>query len=184
MTYLRFAAFRSIVLMMAIAAGFSAIAQEQDTTDALDTRALISELRNDVLRVSIEARVLGPEGQQLWNMNMDELTVPGRGVLLRINGENIVIQVEFTPYRQEDRNIMLLAQGSTWISGSEDNKVRYQTSLKSIPIELGTPVVYYPLGVESGDGDRPNLEIELVVSSYAQSENEANEPVETQSQDQ
>ncbi len=136
-----------------------------------DPSAILQELQNDVLRVFISARVIGSDESILWNMELDELTVPGRGVDVRLNGQNVVVEVEFTPYRQEEQTIMLVAQGQTWITNDEDNKVRYQTSLKSIPVNSGEPVVFYPLGVDPGNGNTVNLELEITVSNYAVSEN-------------
>ncbi|AHC14204.1 hypothetical protein [Salinispira pacifica] len=134
-----------------------------------DPNEILRELENDVLRVYIQARILGSGEDSsgvIWNMEMDELTVPGRGVKVRLNGQNLVVEVEFTPYRQENETIMLVAQGQTWVQNSSEDKLRYQTSLKSIPVDTGEPVVFYPLGVDTSNGSSVNLELEITVSNY------------------
>lgn len=124
------------------------------------------DFQKDVLRVLIYARIKGSDGTVLWEMKMDKLTVPGRGVNVRLNGDNLVVEVEFTPYLQPDNTIMLVAQGQTWVTSNEENKLRYQTSLKSIPVNAGEPVVFYPLGVDPDNANSVNLELEVTISNY------------------
>lgn len=150
--------------------------EEGSSTLPRDPSEILKELENDVLRVYIQARILGSgddSSRVIWNMEMDELTVPGRGVKVRLNGQNLVVEVEFTPYRQENQTIMLVAQGQTWVQSSSEDKMRYQTSLKSIPVDTGEPVVFYPLGVDTSNGSSVNLELEITVSNYRLSENQA-----------
>jgi hypothetical protein len=177
---------RILVSLLATVAAFPSgmIAQENSAEStgriAATPEAILQELQNDVLRVLISARVLDgdlEEGAEvIWSMEIDELTVPGRGVNVRLNGDNIVVEVEFTPYRQQDQTIMLVAQGQTWVTSDEENKLRYQTSLKSIPINAGEPVVFYPLGLnradgssinlDASDGSPLNLELEITVTNF------------------
>jgi methionine-rich copper-binding protein CopC len=158
------------VLALIAAAPHISVAQEESAEAqgriAGTPEAILQEFQDDVLRVFIAARVMGSDGTALWNMDIDELTVPGRGVNVRLNGQNIVVEVEFTPYRQADTTIMLIAQGQTWITSDAENKLHYQTSLKSIPINAGEPVIFYPLGIDSGDGSTLNLELEITVTNF------------------
>ena len=144
------------------------MAQEAENTeqDFSDPHAILEKLQSEVLRILIQARVLSANRDVIWNVGIDELTIPGRGVELRLNGGNIVVDVEFTPFRQRNNTIMLVAQGETWIKNDSNDRIRYQTSMKSIPINSGAPVIFYPLGVDPRDGNTVNLELEVTVSQY------------------
>lgn len=126
----------------------------------------IEELSDDVLRLFIKTRVLGSDSEVLWDFDITEWTIPGRGVDLHLNGGNIVVDVEFIPFRQKNRTITLVAQGEAWVRHQSDNKMRYQTSIKSIPINSGSSVIFYPLGVNPDNGRTTNLELEITISEY------------------
>ncbi len=164
----------SILIFLFLAIQSSLLAQDAAESGAgahtagmpLDPEAILRQLQNDVLRVIIRARVIAEDDTVVWNMEMDELTVSGRGVEIRLNGENLAVKVQFTPYRQEKDSIMLVAQSQNWVKNANNNKLIYQTSLKSLSVTTDEPVLFYPLGVDPDNGNRLNLELEIMISRY------------------
>lgn len=149
----------------------SAPAQESATNRTLEL------LEGRALQVSITARIIEDGEETVWNMDLTRVTISGRAVTVRLEGSNVVVVANFTPYREDDNSILLVAQGQTWLTGSEENDpVRYRTAFKSLPMRLGEPVVFLPLG------DRPidmnidteeygvfNIELEVNVEPYTAS---------------
>ena len=87
----------------------------------------------------------------------------------RLVGENIRIDVVFTPYQEEDGNLLLVAQGQVWYSEvSEVSKVktRYLTSIQSLPVSLGEKVLFFPLGVSNEEAGTKTLNIQLEVEIF------------------
>ncbi|MGI9256330.1 MAG: hypothetical protein ACR2PY_05295 [Salinispira sp.] len=121
---------------------------------------------DNILRIYINVRVLQNNNEVIWNFDIDEWTIPGKGVDLHLSGGNIIVDVEFVPFRNRNETITLIAQGEAWVRNNTDNKMRYQTSLKSIPINSGAPVIFYPLGIDAGNEQSANLELEILVSEY------------------
>ena len=159
-----------VLFFCLIFAGLPGIsAQEGGTNDSsqiTNTVQILEELQNDVLRIFIRARVLKSDQHVLWNIDIDELTIPGRGVNVRLNSDNMVADVEFIPFRQVDDTIMLIAQGQAWVEDNVHNKLSYKTSMKSIPVNTGESVFFYPLGVDPHNDERMNLELEIMVTQY------------------
>lgn len=102
-------------------------------------------LVDDVLQVNIVARTL-PEDNNTLYVTRSQLTIPGRPIEIKFQGENIYINATLTPYFMDNGNLFLVAQGQIW-SSSPENAVKYLTSFTSIPVNLGEKVLFFPLGM-------------------------------------
>lgn len=162
---------RSIALVMILLAATAAGAIEID--DVL--RAILDQ----ALAVSIVARVTENGRETVTSYELTQVTISGRAVRLRLEGGNLTIVAEFTPYENDDQSILLLAEGQVWLTTPQNETVQYRTSQKSIPIELGETVLFYPLGrtfdvdlrdVEGDDEDRLNIELQVQVAPYSSAE--------------
>jgi hypothetical protein len=98
----------------------------------------------------------------------------GRPVNMKLIGENVVVNVQFTPYQQENGRSLLVAQGQIWISVPNEG-VRYQTTLQSIPMEFGEQVYFFPLG-KVHSGNEASIEIRLELHPYQENAEPAAEP--------
>ena len=79
-------------------------------------------------------------------------------------GNNIVLQAKLTPYRAEDGSLILVAQGQIWIKESTlDNAVRYLSTFKSIPINFGETIFFFPLGLSKEISESKAFNIELAI---------------------
>jgi hypothetical protein len=66
-----------------------------------------------------------------------------------LGGENeTVIIADITPYFNPDNTIFLVAKGEIFLSDSDDSEeVKYYTTLKSLPVDVGEKVIFFPLGM-------------------------------------
>lgn len=135
-----------------------------DELDITQLEELLSMVAERALRIEIVARIVENGEVTVWNMELSRLTISGRGVLVLLEGSNVVVQAEFTPYRQERTGgIILVAQGQTWIQEEDGSKhLVYRTAFQSMPIELDEPILFFPLGAEPDPRDA-NVNIELEV---------------------
>lgn len=143
-------------------------AQEQE--EALDL------LNNRALSIHITARITQNDQETVWDMELTRVTISGRTVTVRLDGSNIVVVANFTPYREDDDSVLLVAQGQTWISdGDPETDVQYRTSFKSLPVNLGEPAVFLPLGssplgvtLDTDAAGSFNIELEVTVEPYTE----------------
>ncbi|MBU8912482.1 MAG: hypothetical protein KOO61_00545 [Spirochaetales bacterium] len=152
------------------------------TAGAIEIDDILQAILDQALTVSIVARVTENGRETVHSYELTQVTVSGRAVRLRLEGGNLTIIAEFTPYEAEDRSILLIAEGQIWLTTPQNEIVHYRTSLRSIPLELGETVLFYPLGLSAldvdledvnGSGseeDRVNIELEVQVEPYSSAE--------------
>lgn len=157
----------ALLLLLLVAAGLGA----EDIEDILRL------LMDKAIRVEITARVTQEGHETVWNMELSRLTVSGKAVSIRLDGSNIVVIAEFTPYREEDGSYLLVAQGETLVTTPEGQTVRYRPTVKSMPVSVGEPVLFFPLGtskldLEVGppDVESFNIELEVRIVPYGEDE--------------
>ena len=159
--------FRACLLLCLVALATGAGSQEIPDDDPLEL------LLEGALTVEITARIIDQNDNEIvWNMDVTRVTVSGRAVSLRLEGNNILVEAEFTPYRESGDELILIAEGRTWIDGgATEDAPQYRTSFTTMPIRLGEPVLFLPLGknevpVETERFGRLNIELEVSVESY------------------
>ena len=164
-----------LFLVFLIAVPGSSQAQDPSIDDLTDS---IDAFLDGALRVHINARIVDSEvNEAVWTMDLTRVTIGGRSVRVRLDGANIVVVADFTPYWESDEELLLLAQGQTWvIDESGQGDTTYRTSFTTLPIRLGEPIVFFPLGtaVETGieadldtdHVDKLNIELEIYVERY------------------
>lgn len=125
------------------------------------------------LAIHINARIVDKdENETVWTMDVSRVTISGRSVSVRLDGSNISILAEFTPYWESEDQLMLVAQGATWITTDvPGDEPEYRTSFSTLPIRLGEPLVFLPLGtvpvpVDTERFGRLNIELEINVERY------------------
>jgi hypothetical protein len=143
--------------------------------DDIDLQAGIELLASSTMKVNMTARVLPYNDKPIWNST--KLTIPGRSLKFRLDGDNIHVYLICTPYIQEDGNILLLAQGQVWLSETPENEVKYSSSFYSVPLAWGEKVLFFPLGISQADIAKKvtkedldkkvfNLELEIQIVPY------------------
>ena len=125
----------------------------------------IKALLDEALEIKIAARVYLPNQEPMICIENSTLTtIPGRSVAIKVQGGNLIINAVLTPYRTEDTNLILVAQGQVWLTDSSiANAVQYLSSFESIPINLGETILFFPLGLSEGIKNSEYLNIELAI---------------------
>jgi len=118
------------------------------------------------LLININARVLDGDGTIAWEQTENKITIPGRPVGINMVGANIVVAVQFTPFIRRGSSV-LVAQGQIWIQDPERG-ISYYTSIQTIPLELGEPILFFPLG----SSEQPNSSIEIIITVNPHNSNE------------
>lgn len=146
------------VALLALAAA-AAGAQQQ-------TSEVISAMKDRAVVLDLTARVVEREIAETWNSATSKVTIPGRPVTLKLVGANVIVAVQFTPYKKEDGRNILVAQGQVWVSTKESG-VLYYTSMQTLPVEFGERVYFFPLG-QKKDEKGARIEVQLVMKPYTE----------------
>jgi len=115
-----------------------------------------------VLRINTKVE---ENNKAVWNASSSKITIPGRTVSIKLVGENLIIEVEFTPYLQEGK-YTLAAKNQIWIKTSE-KEVSYKTTNHRISMVLGEQILYLPLGTASAS-DTSRIELLLTLYRYGE----------------
>ncbi|MFP4375984.1 MAG: hypothetical protein ACLFP4_02970 [Spirochaetales bacterium] len=142
------------------------------TAATVELEDVLQALLDQALTVQITARVTENGEETVQSYDLTRVTISGRAVRLRLEGGNLTIIAEFTPFEDEE-GILLVAEGRIFLRTEESEEVQYRTSLRSIPLSLGESVVFYPLGkstfdmdLETEQSDDLNVELEVEVRPY------------------
>lgn len=139
---------------------------------AVELDDIVQALLDQALTVNITARVVEQDQETVQIYQLTRVTISGRAVRLRLEGGNITVIAEFTPY-EDEQGILLVAEGQILLRTPEDEEVKYVTSMRSVPLAVGEKVVFYPLGkssfdmdVESDQSGPLNIELEVDIAPY------------------
>lgn len=162
-------AFAAIVLFAV--AVCPVVGQDRSAGEQLDDS--LNQLLDGALTVHINARIVDEdENVEVWNMDLTRVTISGRSVTVQLEGRNLRVLAEFTPYWESEDELLLVAQGQTWIeTGESGEEPEYRTSFTTLPIRLGEPILFLPLGngrvpVDTERYGRLNIELEINVERY------------------
>ena len=126
-----------------------------------------SSVMEQILVISIDANVKNNAGKTIWGMEHNTLTISGRSVHIKLEGGNIEIFSNLTPYAQSDDEFLLVAQGEIWIKEEGSEEKTHYSGMDSVSVKLGEKAIFFPLGMAE-DSLHPNytLEIEIGVNLY------------------
>jgi hypothetical protein len=143
-----------------VAAAGAALAQE------LSLEELVPALKEQAVKMAIIARIVEQNQVEVWNSVNSRITIPGRPVGMKLVGNNIVVAIQFTPYRQRNGRNILVAQGQIWIDVPNQG-IRYQTTMETIPLEYGEQIYFFPLG-SGKNSNEPRIEIQVEINPYTE----------------
>lgn len=133
----------------------------------------MEELLKEALSVNIKASIIHDMQTVMWQSEVEKLTIPGRPVTIHMNNEQARLSVHFTPYKQMQGGLILVAQSEIWLVEAKDaetspENLRYFTSMNSVALEYGEVIFFYPLGkMEKLDiPDQIQIEMALSISPY------------------
>lgn len=146
-------------LIFTLCAGTSAFSGDLD--DLLDL------LQDNVFSVHVIGRIYDSGEVSSWEMEVAKYTISGRKVSLRLEGRNLIVIADITPYINNEDEILLVAQGQVWVDEPGEELVKYSSTMKSLPIKLGDKVYFYPLGIsQEYDSEMFILELEIQILPY------------------
>ena len=122
-------------------------------------------LRERAIVMNIVSRIVEQNQEVVWSSENSRITLPGRPVGLKLEGTNLVVAVQFTPFMRRNTQPFLVAQGEIWINIPNEG-MRYHTTIQTIPLEFNEQILFFPLG-SMGVGDESFIEIQLVVEPYS-----------------
>jgi len=126
-------------------------------------------LRPRALTMNINAQVLEKNQVVVWNEVNQRITFSGSPVNIRLEGANVVIVLQFTPFIRSQGGNVLVAQTQVLIDIPNEEGIRYHTSIQTIPMNLDEPIYFFPLG-PARPQDSASIEIILTVKPYRESE--------------
>ncbi len=139
----------------------------------------LEELLKEALSIHIHASLSQDTRNVLWESEVVKLTIPGRPVTIHLKNDRARLSVHFTPYRKAEGGLILVAQSEIWLvqtaGSAEENGIRYYTSMKSIPLNYGEQVLFFPLGKMDNLNNPEKLHVEMAVliSPYLLNSDEA-----------
>jgi hypothetical protein len=153
------------VFCILLSAGAGALhGEEEEEQNARRAPGLPRPSQSIVLCINV--RVMENDRVETWTQSERQVTTPGRPVEIKILGANIAVVMQFTPYermRGPIRSNILVVQGQIWME-TPDRGIRYHASMQTIPVRLGEPVYFFPLGpVRDGAA---SIEMILTIHQY------------------
>jgi len=127
-----------------------------------DLEDIVKYLSGKVMSVQIKLSLLDKDEEITWDAESTHMTVVGRAINIRLVGPGIVIDSYITPFGDLEENLVLVANGEIWFA-SADEGTRYETFIKSLPVETGESIIFFPLGV-AVDSDTNIYTIQLEIS--------------------
>jgi len=133
-----------------------------------DVEELLDFISDKDLSVHISLSLLDKDHEISWDAESTHITVVGRSVNLRLVAKELVIDAYITPFGELGENLVLVANGEIWFSDPENgNGIRYETFIKSLPIETGEKVIFFPLGVAvDSDTNIYTIQVEISVQPH------------------
>lgn len=114
-------------------------------------------LLKSALKVDLRVVLTQPgEAVSMYEQNIVKYTLPGRSVLLKVEGVNLKFYGYFTPYVKHE-NLSLLAHGEVRLMDQAGKSVLVRTFFKIIALKFREKVIFLPLGKEDDlDGENVN----------------------------
>jgi hypothetical protein len=120
---------------------------------------MLSESAGKQVRLVIETRVLDGNKAIAWSDRKKVATSVNTPVGFNFNTANLILQTKFT-VTSKDNALILIAEGLVKLTDS-GGKTQIQASVKTIPIQPGESVLFYPLGSKD---KLPGIEIEILLA--------------------
>lgn len=125
-------------------------------------------LLDQAIVIRINTKLISANGKAGWNFSVARITIPGRPVVLKLQGGNLQIKLGLTPYTDDttENGLILVTQGEVWITEKPGKQAKYMASLKSTKLVMGEKIHLYPLGVSTKAPEKYNIEVEIQIVPY------------------
>jgi hypothetical protein len=124
-------------------------------------------IRDKAVAVSIVTRVVGNDRVNIWKTRSERITVSGKSVNVILEGDELKVQAHIIPFVHEDGTILLIAKGEVWSGSGDAEDIEYYTTVRSLPIEPGESVIFFPVGLAVDSAEQVyTIELEIQVQPY------------------
>lgn len=106
-------------------------------------------LADKLLFITTKTQITDIGSGEHWEVEGARATIAGKEVVLRLEGQNLVVFAQFTPYPLEDGGYLMVAQAQVWIGDTEG--VHYNSALQTLTLAIGETVMFFPLGVNNSE---------------------------------
>jgi hypothetical protein len=139
--------------------------QDGGGSEALDDP--LEYIRDKAVSVSIITRVVGKDRVNVWKTQSERITVSGKSVNVTLNGDDLKVRAHIIPFVHEDGSILLVAKGEVWAGEEKSDDVEYYTTVRSLPVEPGESVIFFPVGLAVDSEEQIyTIELEIKVQPY------------------
>ncbi len=155
----------SICLLFLVLLGAGPAFPQADPSLDEELGETLEYLQDKALEVVIHARILGDDQESVWTTNTSEITVSGKSVSITLDGENLKVVALIIPFLNEDDSIFLVAKGEVWVQEKPGEEKKYYSTVKSLPIQPGESVIFFPTGMlmDSENENIYTIELEIQV---------------------
>jgi hypothetical protein len=138
------------------------------TAGADDLDQLLEFIDDKALSVQIKLHLLDQDAEITWDAESTHVTVVGRAVNVRLVASDVIIDSYITPFGDFEGNLMLVANGEIWYTNPGPSEgIRYESFIKSLPVEPGEKVIFFPLGVAvDSDANIYTIQLEIEIEPY------------------
>ena len=121
---------------------------------------------DQLLYVHIIVTMIPPGNKNAWTRQETRYTIPGKAVLVKIEGKTIKFDGSFVPFKME-RKYNLVAMSQIWIKTDDSDKMKFMSTFKMVTFSPGEKIFYYPLGLPT-DEEKPfySIKIEIDIIPY------------------
>ncbi len=127
-------------------------------------------IHDKTLEVSITTRVVGKDRVNIWKTHSERLTISGKSVNVLLTGEKLKVKAHIIPFVHDDGSILLVAKGEVWAGNTDGEDLDYYTTVKSLPIDPGERVIFFPVGLAVDSQEQLyTIELEIQVQPYESS---------------
>ncbi len=136
-----------------------AVLAAQESPEKAKNALSANQLLRDALALGVDVSVSASGNpEELWSTRVDKLTIPGRAVIVSLEGEQSRLKVRFTLYPGTKDDYVLVAQSEITVEGE------YYSALTSLPVAHHEKVYYYPLGRAGENSGESPLEVRMAIS--------------------
>lgn len=142
--------------------------------DDISIEDIIKFLEDKALSVHMSARLIDQDEETVWDATSKSITIAGRAIKVWFVGKSFFINAYITPFGNIEEELLLVAYGELWMSGRDGVGIKYESFLKSLPIDPGERAIFFPLGV-AVDAQENIYTIELEIQVLPLSEDDSSD---------
>lgn len=109
--------------------------------------------------------------QMIWRHDLEYSMQEDKPAVFKFSAENFKMLVRVTCHQVNDSDMLLTVQSETLMKSSED-RVNFFSNLKTIVMNFGDPVIYFPLGLNEHPSENEAV-MQLLISLEPLKENSA-----------